>query len=45
MEPISDAHTPSANSVTDLASSDDPRAISRMLRETPVFASRTCSRC
>ncbi len=37
MESSAGTHTPSADSVTELATSDDPRAISRQLREQPVF--------
>jgi cytochrome P450 len=36
IDPVSEPHSPSANTVSDLASSDDPRAIARQLREEPV---------
>ena len=36
MEASNDAHAPSPTTVTELASSDDPRAISKALREEPV---------
>ena len=36
MEPSNDAYGASPHTVTDLAASDDPRAISQMLREQPL---------